>query len=67
MISLALVALAVLIAMPLGYAATKPGTFRVQRATRIDGMFINMDRMIGADFEAGLARLKAIAEEKGPA
>jgi len=179
MISLALVAVAVLIAMPLGYAATKPGTFRVQRATRIDappekifalvndprrwsawspyeakdpalqraysgpasgrgavcefdgnravgkgrltitdsvansrvvvavdmfepfeahnvveytlraegdatnvtwamvaacpypariiGMFINMDRMIGTDFEAGLARLKAIAEEKGPA
>jgi hypothetical protein len=27
------------------------------------GRFISMDRMIGADFEKGLARLKAVAEE----
>jgi hypothetical protein len=27
------------------------------------GVFINMDAMIGRDFEAGLAGLKAIAEK----
>jgi hypothetical protein len=26
------------------------------------GTFMNMDRMIGTDFEAGLANMKAIAE-----
>jgi len=30
---------------------------------KIVSVFINMDRMIGADFEAGLANLKAIAEK----
>ena len=29
---------------------------------RLFGAFLNMDRMIGPDFEAGLANLKAIAE-----
>jgi hypothetical protein len=29
---------------------------------RLVGVFMNMDRMIGRDFEAGLANLKAIAE-----
>ena len=28
------------------------------------GLFINMDTMIGKDFEAGLADLKAAAEKK---
>jgi hypothetical protein len=27
------------------------------------GLFINMDRMIGTDFEAGLANLKALVEK----
>jgi hypothetical protein len=26
-------------------------------------LFVNMDRMVGTDFEAGLANLKAIAEK----
>jgi Polyketide cyclase / dehydrase and lipid transport len=30
---------------------------------RLVGVFINMDRMIGRDFEAGLANLKAVAEK----
>ena len=29
---------------------------------RIVGLFINMDRMIGGDFERGLQRLKSLAE-----
>lgn len=29
---------------------------------KVIGLFLNMDRMIGRDFEAGLAKLKAIAE-----
>jgi hypothetical protein len=31
-------------------------------AAKVVGIFINMDNMIGSDFEAGLASLKAIAE-----
>jgi hypothetical protein len=30
--------------------------------TRVMGVFMNMDRMIGRDFETGLANLKAVAE-----
>jgi hypothetical protein len=30
-------------------------------------VFISMDRMIGKDFEAGLAKLKAVAEKPAPA
>jgi hypothetical protein len=30
---------------------------------RIIHMFCNMDRMVGKDFEAGLASLKAVAEK----
>ena len=30
---------------------------------RVMGLFINMDRMIGNDFEAGLRNLKALAEK----
>jgi len=32
-------------------------------AAKIMHVFINMDRMIGKDFEAGLANLKTIAEK----
>ena len=31
--------------------------------SRVMGLFINMDKMIGKDFEAGLQNLKAIAEK----
>jgi uncharacterized protein YndB with AHSA1/START domain len=31
--------------------------------SKLMGVFFNMDKMIGADFEAGLANLKAIAEK----
>jgi carbon monoxide dehydrogenase subunit G len=31
--------------------------------TKVIGMFMNMDKMIGTDFEAGLASLKVIAEK----
>ena len=30
---------------------------------KLMGVFINMDKMVGKDFEAGLVRLKAIAEK----
>ncbi|WP_119631486.1 SRPBCC family protein [Methylocaldum marinum] len=33
--------------------------------SKLIGIFISMDKMIGKDFEAGLARLKAIAEDPG--
>ena len=32
---------------------------------KIVHMFIDMDRMVGRDFEAGLANLKALAEKGG--
>lgn len=32
---------------------------------KLMGLFFNMDRMVGKDFEVGLARLKRIAEKKG--
>jgi len=35
--------------------------------SRLIGIFINMDRMIGKDFEAGLASLKAVAERQADA
>lgn len=31
--------------------------------SKLMGVFINMDKMIGTDFEAGLANLKAISEK----
>jgi hypothetical protein len=31
---------------------------------KLIGVFMNMDRMIGTDFEAGLANLKTLAEAK---
>jgi hypothetical protein len=31
--------------------------------SKLIGIFVNMDRMIGRDFEAGLANLKAVAEQ----
>jgi hypothetical protein len=31
--------------------------------SKLMGIFFNMDNMIGKDFEAGLASLKAIAEK----
>ena len=31
--------------------------------SKLMGLFLNMDKMIGTDFEAGLANLKAIAEK----
>ncbi|MDO9125353.1 MAG: SRPBCC family protein, partial [Parvibaculum sp.] len=30
--------------------------------SKVAGLFIDMDKMVGSDFEAGLARLKAAAE-----
>jgi hypothetical protein len=33
--------------------------------SKLMGLFFNMDRMVGKDFEAGLASLKAIAERPG--
>jgi hypothetical protein len=30
---------------------------------KLIGVFMNMDKMIGTDFETGLANLKAIAEK----
>ncbi len=35
---------------------------RVPYFAKIVHMFFNMDRMVGRDFEAGLAKLKAVAE-----
>jgi uncharacterized protein YndB with AHSA1/START domain len=34
---------------------------------KVIGVFVNMDRMIGRDFETGLASLKALAENRDPA
>jgi hypothetical protein len=33
---------------------------------KVLGLFVNMDRMIGGDFETGLANLKAAAEKSAP-
>ena len=30
--------------------------------SKLIGVFINMDRMVGSDFEAGLANLKTVLE-----
>ena len=34
--------------------------------SKVMGLFFNMDKMIGADFETGLANLKAAAEKASP-
>jgi len=34
--------------------------------TKVMGLFFNMDKMIGADFETGLANLKTVAEKASP-
>lgn len=41
------------------WAMYGPSTFM----SRVMGLFINMDKMIGTDFEAGLRNLKTIAEK----
>jgi hypothetical protein len=33
---------------------------------KVVGLFLNMDKMIGGDFETGLANLKAVAEKASP-
>jgi hypothetical protein len=35
--------------------------------SRVMGLFMNMDKIVGADFEKGLAALKTIVENPGPA
>jgi len=35
----------------------------VPYVAKIMHVFVNMDRMVGADFEAGLANLKTLAEK----
>ncbi len=63
------IALVVLIAGVLILAATKPDTFRVERAATIQAppekifSLIN-DFKVGKDFETGLANMKAAAEKK---
>jgi len=32
--------------------------------SKLMGLFMNMDKMVGKDFEAGLASLKAVSEAK---
>ena len=49
-----------IVGVVLANAAAKPDTFRVERTMSID-----MDRMVGQDFEAGLANLKVLAERQG--
>jgi len=38
-------------------------TGKITLLTKVMGIFRSMDRMIGPDFERGLARLKATAEK----
>lgn len=54
----------VAVAGVLAYAATQPDEFRVARSFlgKVMHVFFNMDRMVGDDFAAGLAQLKARAE-----
>jgi len=41
------------------WTMTGPSLF----VTKVMGVFFNMDKMIGKDFEQGLAQLKAVAEK----
>ena len=43
----------------LRWVMSGPATF----VTKLMGVFVSMDRMIGPDFEKGLAQLKAVAEK----
>lgn len=56
-IAVTAVASAIALAIVLILAARKPDTFRVQRAA------VNMDKMIGEDFETGLVNLKKLTEK----
>lgn len=38
---------------------------KVPFVSKVMGLFFNMDRMIGKDFETGLANMKAAAEKRG--
>ena len=67
----------VAVAALLVYAATRPGAFRLERSTVIAApaekvfaliaklmqTFISMDKMVGGQFEQGLAQIKAAAEK----
>jgi hypothetical protein len=55
----------VLIGAILAYAATRPDSMDgpTPYIGNLIGVFVNMDTMIGKDFETGLANLKAIAEQ----
>jgi hypothetical protein len=65
------IAVVVAIVALLAYAATRPDTFRLQRSTSIKAPpekifpLINdfHNTMVGKDFEAGLANMKAAAEK----
>ena len=45
------------------WTMTGPKTFMI----RVMGLFKNMDKMVGPDFEKGLGQLKALAEQQGKA
>ena len=45
------------------WTMTGPKTFM----TRVMGIFMSMDKMVGKDFDRGLASLKAVVEGGGPA
>ena len=49
-------------ATEVSWAMTGPNVFM----GKVMGVFVDMDRMIGRDFERGLANLKAAAEGSGP-
>jgi hypothetical protein len=57
MIKAILIGIVALIAGVLIFAATKPDISKLMQ------VFFNMDKMVGTDFEAGLANLKAVAEK----
>lgn len=44
----------------LSWSMTRPQNLMA----RVMGVFVNMDKLLGADFEKGLARLKAVVEKK---
>jgi uncharacterized protein YndB with AHSA1/START domain len=45
-----------------GTRVTWSMTGQITLMTRLFGLFVNMDKMIGKDFEDGLAAMKAVAE-----
>jgi hypothetical protein len=71
MLATALIIVAAIVVVFLAAVALQPADFRIQRTALIAAfmakavsMFMSMEKMVGGQFEKGLAQMKSVVETK---